>query len=184
MTKEEMLAKVSAKTKEYNTEKEDTQKSTASHTKALVDKIKASLPGLKDTYEILTALQKDPIAWERFRNSSVPSADNMDALKDEDDGFIGMNTRDHEFGLFYGYREGSPAPKLKLGKFCINFVKEEIRLWYDGSLSRIPINEVSIDAMLYHFDLYHHPVLREKFEKLINAIDPYVETVTQSVESH
>lgn len=168
MTKEEMLAKVSAKTEEYNTEKD---------IQALIDKLKASLPKLRYTHETLVALDTS-IEWDRFISSPVTNTD----IKDEDDGIIGMNACDPEFGLYYRYKEGSRAPTM--GKLCIDFVKEELCLCYDGLHSTIPINEISIDTMFPHIESYHYQVLLEKFEKLVNAIDPYIESITQFVESH
>lgn len=181
MTNEEMLAKISAKTEEYNTEKENAQKATASRIQSLVDKVKASLPKLRDTHETLVA-RNISIEWERSLNSSVPNTDNMDSFKEGDDGIIDMNACDPEFGLYYRYKEGSHPPTM--AKLYINFVKEEICSCYDGLHTTIPINEVSINTMFPRLDLYHYQVLLEKFEKLVNGIDPYVERVARFVEAY
>lgn len=181
MTKEEMLAKISAKTKKFNNEKEKAQKDTVCRIQALVDKVKESLPKLKDTYEILMAL-KGSMEYSDFNELFVSNTDNMDPSKDEVDCTIGIQTSNAYFGFYYRYKEdGHARTNVHL---YINLEKEEVCSFYDGWLTNIPIDEVSINTMFPRLDLYHHQVLLEKFEKLVNEIDPYIERVARFVEAY
>lgn len=181
MTKAEMLIKIRVKTEEFNANKENERKETVGRIQSFVDKIKESLPKLRETHEILMAL-KDSIEWERFCDLFVSNTNKMDPFKDEDDGTIGMDTWESHFGFHYRYKEGDRGQTMV--HLYIDFGKEEVCSCYDGWHTDIPINEVTIDTMFPRLESYHHQMLFKHLEKLVNEIDPYIEKVARFVESY